>query len=275
MNAVFQRLQLMLSETMTSASEKVWTLLPEILFAIVLVFIGWVAAVLVHHIVLWILNFFAIDKLAAKTPLNKMLKSIGIHKSISGIFGWLVFWMIILLTLIIAADTLHLQQLSDGLSMITGYIPQVLASIMIVIFGMLLAKFLQMIVTQTLSKMEISYKQYIGKAVQFVVLIFVFVAAIDQLGFNLTYILNGIVTIVSVGLLMLGLGAAFGARTVIDNATACQQLKRQLVVGDTIEVDGIKGSVKEFTLTNVVLESGGDTKVLPASHFLTHTYSKR
>lgn len=275
MNAVFERFQLMLSETLVSASDKVWTLLPEILFAIVLVFIGWVAAVLVHHIVLWVLNFFAIDKLAAKTPLNSMLKSIGIHKSISEIFGWLVFWMIILLTLIIAADTLNLQQLSDGLSVVTNYIPQILAAILIVIFGMLLARFLQMIVLQTLSKMDISYKKYVGKAVQFVVLIFVFVAAIDQLGFNLTYILNGIVTIVSVGLLMLGLGAAFGARTVIDNATACQQLRRQLDVGDSVEVDGVSGKIVEFTLTNVVLEAGGGTKVLPAAHFLTHTYSKK
>ena len=274
MDAVLERFQIMLSETVTSASDKVWTLLPEILFAIVLIFVGWVAAVLVHHLVLWVLNFFAIDKLAAKTPLNAMLKSVGIHRSISEIFGWLVFWMLILVTLIVAADTLHLEQVSDGLSVITNYIPQILAALLIVIFGMLLAKFLQMIVLQTLSKMDIPYKKYASKAVQFVVLVFVFVAAIDQLGFNLHYILNGIVTIVSVGLLMLGLGAAFGARTVIDNATACQQLRRQLRIGDTVELEGVRGEISEFTLTNVVLKTGSGTQVIPAVHFLTHTYTQ-
>lgn len=275
MNAIFQRFQLMLSDSVVSASDKVWGLLPEILFAIVVIFVGWVAAVLIHHVVLWILGFFAVDKLAAKTPLQGMLKSIGIHKSISEILGWLVFWLAILLTLIVASDTLHLQQVSEGLAVITNYIPQVIAALLMIIFGMLLAKFLQMLTLQALNRMDIGYKKFVGKAVQLVVLIFVFVAAIDQLGFNLHYILNGVVTIVSVGLLMLGLGAAFGARTVIDNATACQQLKRQLSIGDEIALNGDSGTVKEFTMTNVVLDTSDGIKVLPASHLLTHTYSKR
>lgn len=275
MNAVFERFQLMLSEGAVSAYDKVWSLLPEILFAIVVIFVGWIVAVLVHHAVLWVLNFFAIDKLAAKTPLQGMLKSVGVHKSISDILGWLVFWLIILLTLIVAADSLKLKQVSLGLSVITNYIPQVIAALLMIVFGMLLAKFLQMVTLQTLSKMDIGYKKYVGKAVQLVVLTFVFVAAIDQLGFNLQYILNGIVTIVSVGLLMLGLGAALGARTVIDNATACQQVRRQLSVGDNVRVNGVAGEVAEFTLTNVVLKTGDDVHVLPASDFLTHTYIKQ
>jgi len=275
MNDIFARFQLILSESAVSAYEKVWSLLPEILFAIVVIFIGWVAAVLVHHMVLWVLNFFAIDKLAAKTPLQGVLRSVGIHKTISEILGWLVFWLIILLTLIVASDTLNLKQVSSGLAVITNYIPQVIASVLIVVFGMLLAKFLQMLTLQALNKMDISYKKYVGKAVQLVVLTFVCVAAVDQLGFSLGYVLNAMITIFSVVLLMIGLGAALGARTVIDNATACQQLKRQLKVGDVVQVDDESGIVVEFTLTNVVLETATGVRVLPASLFLTHTYSKR
>jgi len=265
----------MISEVTVSASDKIMNLLPEILFAILIVFAGWIAAVVVHHIVLWILNFFAIDKLAAKTPLGGMLKGAGIHKSISDILGFLIFWFIILFTLIIAADTLNLQQVSGGLSVITDYIPQVIASLLIIIFGMLLAKFLQMLCLQALSRLDIGYKKHVGKAVQLVVLIFVFIAAIDQLGLNLQYILSGVVTIVSVMLLMLGLGAAFGARTVLDNTIACQQIKRQLPLGSVIEVEGVSGTVKEFTMTNIVIEAEGKTTVLPATHFLTHIYTKR
>lgn len=273
MNATIERFQLMISESYVSAHEKVWTLLPEILFAILVLFVGWVVAILVHHLVLWVLGFFAIDKLAAKTPLQAMLKSVGIHAKVSDIIGWLVFWLIILLTLIVAADTMELQQVSDGLSVITNYIPQVIAALLIIVFGMLLAKFLQMLSTQALNKFDVAYTKFVGKAVQLVVLLFVFIAAVDQLGFDLDYMLNGLLMVVSVGLLILGLGAVFGARTVIDNATACQQLKRQLSVGDTVEIDGVRGRIKEFTLTNVILSVGSGTKALPAVHFLTHTYT--
>ncbi len=273
MNAFFEQFQIVLSEGIDSAGNKIWTLLPEIAFAILVIFVGWLAAVLVHHIVLWVLNFFAIDKLAAKTPLQGMLKSIGVHKSISDILGWLIFWMIILLTLIVAADTLHLQQVSNGLSVITNYIPQVIVALLIIVFGMLLAKFLQMLTIQALNKMDVSYKKFAGTAVQLVVLVFVFISAVDQLGFNLGYVLNGLITIASVALLILGLGAAFGARTVLDNAIACQQLRRQLPVGSTVQIGSEKGTVTEYTLTNVVLRTNEGTKVLPAVHFLTHTYT--
>ncbi len=272
MNAVFDRFQLIVSQSVLSVYDRVWALLPEILFAIVVIFIGWIAAVLIHHVVLWVLNFFAIDKLSAKTPLQGMLRSIGIHKSISDILGWLVFWLIVLLTLIIAADTLHLNQVSQGLAVISSFIPQLIAALLIVIFGMLLAKFLQMLTTQTLNKMDISYKKFAGKAVQLAVLIFVFVAAIDQLGLNVSSVMNGLITVFSVVLLMLGLGAAFGARTVLDNTIACQQLRRQLPVGSRVTIAGTEGTVREFTLTSVVLDTAGHTKVLPAVHFFTHAY---
>ena len=273
MNSIVERFQLMLSDTVTSATDKVWSLLPEILFAIVVVFVGWLAAVIIHHIVLWVLNFFAVDKLAAKTPLHALLRGVGIQKKVSEILGLLVFWLVLLLTLVIAADTLHLEQVSEGLAVVTGYIPQIIAAILIIVFGMLLAKFLQMLATQTLSKMDIAYTAFVGKAVQLAVLLFVFIAAVDQLGIDLKYFLNGLVTLVSVFLLMLGLGAAIGARTVLDNAIACQQVKRQLPVGTNVTINEMTGTVKEFTLTNVVLDVNGTATTLPATHFLTHTYT--
>lgn len=274
MNTIIERFQLMLNDTLSSTTDKVWGLLPEILFAIVVIFVGWLAAVLVHHIVLWVLNFFAVDKLAAKTPLQSILKSVGIQKSVSEILGLLVFWLVLLLTLVIAADSLHLEQVSEGLAMITGYIPQVIASILIIVFGMLLAKFLQMVVSQGLSRMDIAYTKFVGKAVQIVVLLFVFIAAVDQLGIDLDYVLNGMITFFSVLLLMLGLGAAIGARTVLDNAVACQQVKRQLPLGSSVKIDGMNGRVIDYTLTSVVLDVDDTETVLPATHLLTHKYTQ-
>lgn len=275
MNSVFERLYAMASTMVGDAAMKTSDMLPEVLLAILVLFIGWIIAVLVHHLVIWVLQFFAIDKLAAKTPLDGLLKSVGIRRSISDILAWLVFWLVILFTLITAADTLHLPQVSAALAIITLYIPQVIAALLIVIFGMLLAKFLQMVAVQTLSKFDIGYKHHIGSAVQFVVLLFVFVAAADQIGIELAYMINGIVTFFSVFLLLLGIGAAIGARTVLDNIIACQQVRRQLPAGSQVEIDGVAGTVADYTLTSVIVDTGEHDKVFPATHFLTHTYTKR
>ena len=170
------------------ATTKATVLLPEALLAILFLFAGWLVAVLVHHIVLWILGFFAIDKLAAKTPLSAFLKNLGIRKTAGEILGLLVFWLIIFFTLVIAADTLHLTQVSYALALIAHFIPQVIAAVLIIIVGMLVAKFLQILTVQALGHVNVAYKKSIGGAVQTVVLIFVFVAALDQIGFELDYV---------------------------------------------------------------------------------------
>lgn len=273
MNDILLRISQILTSLYDRVTDRVTVLFPEALLAILFLFIGWIVAVVTHHIVLWVLGFFAVDKLSAKTPLAGFLKSIGIQKSVSEILGLLVFWLIIFFTLVIAADTLHLTQVSYALALIAHFIPQIIAAMLIIVVGMLIAKFLQMFTVQALGHINVTYKKSIGNAVQAVVLIFVFVAAIEQIGFQLDYIINGIVTLGSVFLLMLGLGLAIGARTVLDNCVSCQQLRRQISLQDRVTIGSVTGTVKEFTLTSVILDVGGTVTVFPATHFLEQSYT--
>ncbi|MBM3231145.1 hypothetical protein FJZ28_02345 [Candidatus Peregrinibacteria bacterium] len=273
MNDIMLRISTTLTNLFSEAITKATVLLPEALLAILFLFAGWLVAVLVHHIVLWILGFFAIDKLAAKTPLSTFLKNLGIRKTASEILGLLVFWLIIFFTLVIAADTLHMTQVSYALALIAHFIPQVIAAVLIIIVGMLVAKLLQILTIQALGHVNVAYKKSIGGAVQTVVLIFVFVAALDQIGFELDYVLDAIITLGSVVLLMFGLGLAFGARTVLDNVVACSQVKRQIPPSSNVSIDGTTGTVKEFTLTSVVLDVSGTLTVLPATQFLQQKYT--
>ena len=274
MDTFFPRMQLLLAQVIANAGERIGALLPQIITAIFVVLAGWLIAVIIHQLVLWILNLFAVDKLAAKTPLAGMLKNIGIRRSISEILAFLIFWLVIFFTLVVAADTLNLSQVSRVLGVVTTYIPQVIASVLIVMVGMLLAKFLQMIAMQAFSKLEPGPRKSIGNAVQTVVMVFVFIAAVDQLGFELDYVMNALLSFVSVALLMLGLGVAFGARTAVDNAIACQQIRRQILVGDRVRIGENEGTVKGFTLTNIIMDIAGTETIFPATHFLTQTYTR-
>ncbi|MBU0458108.1 hypothetical protein KKF03_01515, partial [Patescibacteria group bacterium] len=220
-----------------------------------------------------VLAFFAVDKLVAKTPLDRMLKGIGITKSASGILGLLIFWLTILLTLIFASEVVHLTQVSNALAVVTGYIPQVIAAFLIIVFGMLLAKFLQTVVVQSLSKTGIGYERSIGRSVQIVVLVFVFLAAIEQLGLNLSFVTTNVLIVVAAILLIVGLSIVLGARTVIENALLCQNIKHQIKVGQKISIGDVSGKVKEFTLAGVVIEMERGDAVVPATMFFKSTYT--
>lgn len=273
MNTILERTQGLLSEATTQAYQKMTEILPEALLAILIVVAGWVVASIIYRICVKILAFFAVDKLVAKTPLDRMLKSIGVSKSASEILGLLVFWLAILVTLVFASEILHLDQLSHALEVVTGYIPQVIAAFLIIVFGMLLARFLQTLVMQSLSKTDLGYERSIGRTVQTIVLVFVFLAAAEQLGLSLSFVTTNVLIVVAAVLLIGGLSVVLGARTVLENALLCQHLKRQISVGQTLSIQNLKGTVKSFTLSGVIINTSEGDTVIPATLFFTQTYT--
>ena len=272
MQTLLQQFTVIVSQIVSHAYDKLIVVLPTALLALLFIFVGWLVAVVIHHLVLWLLNALAIDKLADKTPLSGFLRSVGIEKRVSEILGLLCFWLVIFFTLVIASDTLHLAQVSYALALIAHFIPQIIAAVLVIIVGTLVAKFLQILTVQTLGQLSIPYRKSIGGGVQALVLVVVFIAALGQLGFQLDYVLNALVTIASVIMLMLGLGLALGSRTVLDNCISCKQLRRQIPEGTRITAGPMTGTVKGFTLTSVILDCGGQKTVMPASELLTKTY---
>ena len=245
----------------------------EKLLAILIVVAGWVVAAVFLRLCVKLLGFFAVDKLVAKTPLDHMLKGIGIGKSVSEILGILVFWTTILITLIFASEILNLQKVSKALETVTSYIPQVIAAFLIIVFGMLLARFLQTVIVQSLSRTQIGYERSIGRAVQIIVLVFVFLAAIEQLGINLSFITTNVLIIVGAILLVIGLSIVLGARTVLENSLACQHLKRHLKTGSKIKICGTQGAVSAFTFSGVIIDTQEGKTVVPATAFFENIYT--
>jgi hypothetical protein len=273
MDLIIARTQTLFTAAAVQVYERLVGILPEALLAILTVMVGWIVASVVYSVIVRVLAFFAVDKLVAKTPLDKMLRGIGIGKSATEIIGLLFFWLTILVTLVLASEILRLPQVSAALAVVTSYIPQVIAAFLILIFGMLLARFLQTVVTQSLSDAEIGYERTIGKGVQVTVLIFVVLAAVEQLGLNLSFITTNVILLVASVLLIIGLSVVVGARTVMENILACQRLRRDLAPGMRIRIADLEGTIREFTIAGVMLDTSGGRTVVPATHFFTHTYT--
>jgi len=256
------------------ASERFTDIVPEALLAIFVVLIGWIVASVLQMLVLRILRFFAIDKLAGKTPLERLLKDIGIRRGLTDILGLLVFWLAILLTLTFAADLLELSQVSYALSIVTGYIPQAIAALLIIVFGMLLARFLQVLSEQALERAKIVGGHVVGRVVYIIVFVFVTIAAIEQLGIKLQFVTTNAVIIITGCVVLLGVAIIVGSRSLIEGWMLTQYLKREITIGDTIEIEGIRGTVKRITPVAVILDVSGTDTVMPSSHFAEKRYTR-
>jgi len=273
MESAIERLQSIAGDAWNQAYQKIVDILPETALAVAIIGIGLLISTAVYYIAVRIMAFFAIDKLAGKTPLQQLLRNVGIHKNISNIVALLLFWLGVLITLIFASDVLQLEQISNALAVVTRFIPQIIAALLIVIFGMLLAKFLQVFMEQTLMRVQERLAIITGRVVYIAVIIFVFHLVIGQLGFDLSFVTTNAVIVLCAIILVVSIGAIVAARTLLENALACYQLRQELAVGDKISIGEITGTIKRFTLTDAVVETQEGDKVIPALIFFQQTYS--
>jgi small-conductance mechanosensitive channel len=273
MKNILENLQDVFSSAFSDAYMKVMEILPDAAIAVLIVGVGLMVASALYYLTIKLLNFFAVDKLAGKTPLERMMRSVGVKKSISEIFALLVFWLAILVTLVSASERLDLQQVSHALAVVTRFIPQLIGALLIAVIGMLIARFLQVLVEQTLSRAQIKYAKGMGKAAYIIILILVIHLALKLLGLDLSIVTTNFIIVVCALMVIFGVGVVFASRTLLENAMACYQLRQMVKVGQTVTIEKVTGRIKNFSLTSVTLETDDGEAVFPALTFFTNSYS--
>lgn len=274
MDTYIERLSDLFTETWSQVSTRFTDIVPDALLALFIVLVGWFVASVLQNVVLRIFRFFAIDKLVGKTPLERLVKDLGCRRGLTDMFGVLVFWLTILLTLSIVSDTLELSYASHALAVVTGYIPQVLASLLIIVLGMLLARFLQVLTIQAFKRVEIVGENVAGRIVYGIVLIFVIFAAIEQLDIGLGFITANVLIGIAALLVLLGIGLVLGSRSLIEGWVITQYLHHEVHIGDSIDIDGKRGEIIRMTHVAVVLKISDQEVTIPSKHFIEKGYTR-
>jgi hypothetical protein len=170
--------------------------------------IGWVIAKAVKGIVTKILKVIKIDVLAERINLNNLLLKGGITATVSELMGIISYWIIILVTFLVAVNAVGLTQSAALLEKVVLYVPHVIAAIFILIIGMFFATLLNNAVKTAANNAGISQSPLLGKAVQIIVIAFTVAIALEQLKIATLTIHSTISIIIAVVLGSLGLGFA-------------------------------------------------------------------
>jgi len=247
--------------------------LPSLALAVFLIVVGWYLARMVRRLTGGLLSKMGVNKLAETIGLTDALKKARINKEPSDIIGFLFFWLILLLFIIAAVETLGLPRLSSALDEMVVYLPKVLVSIMILVVGLFIAQALQGIVETASSGMGIEYGRNLGSLAYGIVVIIVLSLAIGELDIEIL-LLNAIIIIVLAALGLAGaLSLGFGTRALskdIVSGVYARELVRQ---GNTIEFDNQVGIVEEVSTvkTSVRLEDGSLLSI-PNSRLINGTF---
>lgn len=182
--------------------------IPQLLAALVLLAVGWILAKLARTGLTRLLHALKFDQITERSGLEAFLKQAELDVSVSKILGSLVYWLIILIMIVTVANSLGLGMVADLFNKVVLYIPNVIVSILVLVFGSILARFVNRIVFAWLNNIGFSGALTVSTFSEYAMLVFVFFVAIEQL--QIAHELITAAFIIAFGAIGLAFAIAFG-----------------------------------------------------------------
>lgn len=250
------------TQGLVNAMTTVWTpvagFIPRFFAALVVVLLGFVVAKLLDTLLSKLLAKLGLDRLMAGTGVNKMLARVGIQVPISTLIGKIVYWFILLIFLVSAAESLGLERVSNTLDVLALYLPKVLGAAVVLLVGVLLAQLVSGLVRGAAEGVGLDYAAGLGRLAQGLVIIISISVAIGQLEVK-TELLNYVIAIVliSVGLAV-ALALGLGSRGLVSQILAGIYVRELYEVGQQVRVGDVEGQIEEIgtVKTTLLTEEG-------------------
>lgn len=196
---------------------------PGIVAALIILILGYLIGFIMGHAVRIILQKIGIDTQVQK---SKLTKSIG-NAHISALVGEITKWYIFVIFLQSAVDVLRLGTLSVILTQFALWLPDVIAAVLIVIFGLLFAQYVDLKIQET-SKVKGSNTW--GKVLKWAITLIIVVIALSQIGIDVSLLENIILLVVgafAVGI-ALAIGLSFGLGSKGEAANIVKKITKKL-----------------------------------------------
>jgi len=155
--------------------------LPKFIAALAILVVGWMLAKALHFAVVRGLKLVNFATLTDKAGIDKFLKQGGIRKTTTDILGILVYWLVILFTLLGAFNILGLAVVSDLVSRITQFIPNVIVAILILTIGLYFARFISESVVAYGRNVGLEDTEVMGRLTRYAIMGFVIIVSLGQM----------------------------------------------------------------------------------------------
>ncbi len=212
-------------DVLRSAFVDLWvsamSFLPQLVFAVVVFLLGLLVANLLKTAVIRVIRFMKVDDLLERLDAKTFFSRAGIRFDVAELFGWLVKWFIILIALIAAADALGWSQVTEFLTLVVAYIPNVLVAVIILLVGFLLGNFVQDLIKGAVKVANMTSATFLAAIAKWSIIVFSLMMALVQLGIGAALVqtlFTGFVAMVALaGGLAFGLGGKEQASKILDH----------------------------------------------------------
>jgi len=191
---------------------KVAGFVPQLVAALVVFLIGWLVAVLLGKLAWHIVRVVKLDRGLDAIGVKRIWERSGYKLNTPFFFYELVKWFFIVVFLMAATDILGLIQVTEFLRTVVAYLPNVIVAALVLLIGILMARFLEGLVRGSVKAAELASANFLGSLTKWAVLIFSLLVALNQLRVADEIIRIVVIGVVAAGAIALGLSFGLGGK---------------------------------------------------------------
>lgn len=242
--------------------------LPNLIGALVFLFIGWLSAHIVRMLILKLGTF--LHKVIASIGQQFGFDKIKPHPAITSIIANTLYWIIILFTLGTILRTLGWP---GFLMLLHDYFPRLLGSVMILLCGYVVGHLMAYIINNYKGIKEVKYSQTLGKISKLIIVSFAVLMALEYLGFDMMLFKYLFLIIITFFLFGASLAFGVGARHAVSHLLAIRNMRQIYHIGQMVKVNDIEGQIIDIKTHVIVLQTKNGKTIVPGDFFyenITH-----
>jgi hypothetical protein len=176
--------------------------------ALLLLLLGMFTARLARMLVEAALGRIRLDEHTSRTGLNELLARLGLGKSPTAVASFVVYWFILVVFVVSAADALNMTMVADLLERFAQFLPSLVAATLILFGGLLFGRLLSHVLANAAAANAIRGGGAVAAGGYALVVGYAAMAALEQLGARPQLVLSA--AQILLGSLGLALALAFG-----------------------------------------------------------------
>ncbi|UMB53616.1 mechanosensitive ion channel [Lutibacter sp. A64] len=242
--------------------------IPKFLMVIAFIILAWIVLKVVNYILKKILKLSKIDSLTTKLNEAELFGKNDYDIVPSQIVLKFVKYLIILVFIVIASESLGLTMISEGIASFIGYLPVLISALLIFVVGVYLASIIKKAVQDTLKSLEVNGSNLVGNIVFYAIVVVVSITALNQAGIDTEIITSNLTLILGSVLLSFTIAFGLGARDVVTRLLFGFYSRKNFEVGQHIKTKNIEGKIQQIDNISITIKTTEGLVVLPIKKFV-------
>ena len=250
-------------DTFSGMFEGLGAMLLKLVIALLIILLGLLVVKIINKVIVRILKFAKADKLDDSLNDIELFGDKKLNFNVIKIVSTFVKWILYIFLLIIVSEFLNLRIVTEEVSKLLNYLPQLLTALIILVFGLLLANAVKKAIKSFFESVELSGSKVISQLVFTIILVFVSITALNQAGVNTAIITDNITMVFGGFIVAFALAFGLGARNIIEKLLKAYYSRRIYEVGQVIKFKDVEGEIESLNPTTVIIKTKTSKIVVP------------